>query len=73
MERKFTDAEIVEALENCSDGSGKGIIQATIDLIKRQKAEIERLTSAVDNSTKEFLKLHDEQQKQKAEIEKNGK
>lgn len=35
-----------------------------------QKAEIAVLTTAVDNSTKEFLKLHDEYQDQKADIEK---
>ena len=34
-----------------------------------QKAEIAVLTTAVDNSTKEFLKLHDEYQDQNAEIE----
>lgn len=41
-----------------------------LDLINRQKAEIAALTSAVDNSTKEFLKLHDTYQDQKAEIER---
>ena len=39
-------------------------------LINRQKAEIAVLTTAVDNSTKEFLKLHDEYQDQKADIDK---
>jgi hypothetical protein len=39
----MTDNEIIKALECCSDGSGTGLIQATLDLINRQKAEIERL------------------------------
>ena len=37
---------------------------------EKQKVEIEALTNAVDNSTKEFLKLHDKYQEQKAEIDK---
>jgi hypothetical protein len=44
--------------------------KATLDMLNRQNAEIERLISAVDNSTKEFLKLHDAYQDQKAEIER---
>ena len=39
----MTDNEIIKALERCADGSGTGLIKATIDLINRQKAEIERL------------------------------
>ena len=38
----MTDNEIIKALERCSDGSGKGLIKATLDLINRQKAEIEK-------------------------------
>lgn len=45
MENKFTDNEIIKVLECCADGSGTGIIKATIDLIIRQKVEIERLKS----------------------------
>ena len=41
----MTDNEIIKALENCADGSGTGLIRATIDLISRQKAEIERLNT----------------------------
>lgn len=33
------------------------------------KSEYDAVVSAVDNSTKEFLKLHDDYQKQKVEIE----
>ena len=43
MEYKYTYYEIVKALEDCSDGSGTGIIRATIDLIKRQNAKIKML------------------------------
>ncbi len=46
------DKEIIKALERCADGSGKGIIQAAIDLINRQQAEIERL----HNENEELLK-----------------
>ncbi len=49
---------------------GSDMARDAFDLINRQKAEIAVLTTAVDNSTKEFLKLHDEYQDQKAEIEK---
>ena len=84
-ERKYTDEQIVKALECCSGiGDAKCVdcpyhdaercaeASATdaIDLINRQKAEIAVLITAVDNSTKEFLKLHDEYQDQKKEIER---
>lgn len=82
-EHKFTDEEVIKALEVCSENtvSGQGcftyrgiplrfLCSDALDLINRQKAEIAALTSAVDNSTKEFLKLHDAYQDQKAEIER---
>ena len=85
-ERKYTDEQIVKALEccaiNCScdgcpanyrehdDLCARYIKRLALALINRQKAEIATLTTAVDNSTKEFLKLHDEYQDQKAEIER---
>lgn len=47
-EHKFTDDEIIRALENCADGSGTGLIRATLDLIKRYKAEIEQLKHQYD-------------------------
>lgn len=34
------------------------------------KSEYEAVVSAIDNSTKEFLKLHDDYQKQKSEVDK---
>ena len=86
-ERKFTDEEVIKALECCSqpycNNNNCPLNEHTIntkdcitklstnalDLIKRQRVEILALTSAVDNSTQEFLKLHDEYQGQKAEIE----
>lgn len=47
-EKELTDEEIVKALENQANGYGAGIVgdlsTLTLDLIKRQKAEIERLT-----------------------------
>lgn len=84
-ERKYTDEQTIKALECCINAdclncpqwseewySGMCIafLKSVLDLINRQKAEIAVLTTAVDNSTKEFLKLHDEYQDQKAEIEK---
>ena len=48
MSDKLTDNEIIKALECCRDGSGTGLIKATIDLINRQKAEIERLNKKVE-------------------------
>ena len=85
---KFTDEEVIKALENCGSteervthckgcplyeyGSSmciQTVMGAALDLINRQKAEIEALTNAVDNSTKEFLKLHDVHQEQKKVIE----
>lgn len=65
-DKKFTDEEIIEALDLCTQQNGsipcydcpcwnddkqecKGIdYTATLDLIKRQKAEIERLNKKVE-------------------------
>ena len=84
-ERKYTDEQIVKALECCINadclncpqwseewysGMCNDFLKSVLDLINRQKVEIAVLTTAVDNSTKEFLKLHDEYQDQKKEIEK---
>lgn len=85
-ERKYTDEEIMKALECCQshtitdcrdcpnrasgDNCVNELMRNALDLINRQKAEIAVLTTAVDNSTKEFLKLHDEYQDQKKEIER---
>ena len=59
MERKYAYYEIVKALENCSDGSGTGIIKATIDLIKCQNAEIERLNGICADLSKEIESFSD--------------
>jgi septal ring factor EnvC (AmiA/AmiB activator) len=80
-EHKYTDEEVIKALECCAShlyacedchylGKCRLLEKDAIDLINRQKAEISALTSAVDNSTQEFLKLHDKYQDQKAEIER---
>lgn len=87
-EHKFTDEEVIKALECCcstsvvncnkctyakpaiDDYCANILMRDALDLINRQKAEIANLINAVDNSTKEFLKLHDEYQEQKAEIER---
>lgn len=49
-DKKLTDEEIVKALENQANGYGAGIVgdlsALTLDLIHRQKAEIERLAKA---------------------------
>lgn len=81
-DHKFTDERIIRCLNECS---GKENVVAHIvdqgedelvtlgrilEIINRQKSEIEALTNAVDNSTKEFLSLHDAYQDQKAEIER---
>lgn len=83
-ERKYTDEEVVKAIECCINadclncpqwsedwysGMCSDFLKSVLDLINRKNAEIAALTTAVDNSTKEFLKLHDEYQDQKAEIE----
>ena len=49
-DKKPTDNEIIRALECCTDGTGKGIIKAVLDLINRQKAEIEGLQKLVSLS-----------------------
>lgn len=87
-EHKYTDEEVIKALEYHSDPAktcvsecaygyqrycGSKMAKDALDLINRQKAEISALTSAVDNSTQEFLELHDKYQEQKAEIERYEK
>ena len=46
-DKKPTDSEIVKALECCTDGSGTGLIKATLDLINRLQAENEELKDTV--------------------------
>lgn len=71
-DKKFTDEEIIEALDLCTQQNGsipcydcpcwnddeqecKGIdYTATLNLIKRQKAEIERLKSANDEKFRQW-------------------
>lgn len=52
-DKKFTDEEIIKALTELSRYTGfqkkyTQVLNATLDLIKRQKSEIERLKSAND-------------------------
>ena len=84
-DHKYTDEEVIRALECCAhadcmncprwseewtSGMCADFLSDVLDLVNRQRAEIAALVSAVDNSTEEFLKLHDEYQNQKAEIER---
>ena len=48
----YTNEQIKEALECCTDGTGKGLIGATLNLINHYETEIERLEELVD-----FLKM----------------
>ena len=73
MERKFTDDEIVKALECCSKDSmlncrkcpyeescnmGRSDMQKdALDLINRQKAEIERLTETSEEAVSCFHRM----------------
>ena len=52
----MTPNEIIKALECCADGSGTGLIRATLDLINRQREEIERLEREIEDleSTQEI-------------------
>ena len=69
-DKKFTDEEIIETLERCSKGDGCfGCAKASmhsanciriletecLDLINRQKAEIERLKSELSNTRRKAL------------------
>lgn len=81
-DHKFTEEEVIKALKCCREKDCGDCplceypqsicewdaLDYALDLINRQKAEISALTSAVDNSTQEFLKLHDTYQEQKEEI-----
>lgn len=83
-DHKYTDEEVIRAFECCIadviqcwqcplrrvQDCRYELSRYVLDLINRQRAEIAALVSAVDNSTKEFLKLHDDYQDQKAEIER---
>lgn len=83
-EHNYTDEEVIKALDHCRNGERGSkcskceyatgckhwLIGLALDLINRQKAEISALTSAVDNSTKVFLNLHDEYKVQKEMIER---
>lgn len=84
-DRKFTDEDIRDSLRyhasrslarccqcaylECNENCTELLAKDALDLINRQKADIENLINALCNSTKEFLKLHDEYKEQKAEIE----
>lgn len=59
----MTDDDIIKALENCSDGTNKGIIKATLSLIKLQKTTIDILIREHDD-------LLDELAEKQAEIER---
>lgn len=48
----MTDNEIIKTLERCSDGTGKGIIKATLDLINRKDEQIEALIAGQETLQK---------------------
>ena len=52
-DKKLTDNEIIKALEYCKDCSANLNVEI-IDLITRQKAEIERLESANDEKFRQW-------------------
>lgn len=61
-DKKFTDEEIIKALEycnvirnDCSDCRMKDIASFVLDFINRQKAEIERLEEEVSNTRRKAL------------------
>ena len=81
MERKFTDDEIVKALDICSKNNVtrhneltyegmplRFLFEDALDLINRQKAEIDRLKSDLHDCVREVSKSH-EIDKNKAIIE----
>lgn len=71
-DKKYTDEEIIETLERCSKGGGcfrcamaymhsanciRILETECLDLINRQKADIERLRAKVETRTQEKLAL----------------
>lgn len=50
-EKKLTDEEIMKALEDMTSECKTNFSAGVVDLINRQKAEIERLTSLYDGQT----------------------
>ncbi len=63
----------IDAVCNSGNFSKRDVIlnvkaSPTVDIVPR--SEYDAVVSAVDNSTKEFLKLHDAYQKQKSEVNK---
>lgn len=56
---------------NSIDGCMSAILGDALELIQRQRSEIEVLTEQLDKLTKVANKLHSENVKQKAEIEKH--
>jgi hypothetical protein len=90
-DKKFTDEEIIEALDLCTQQNGsipcydcpcwnddeqecKGIdYTATLNLIKRQKAEIERLKSANDEKFRQWDMLAEKTKQHYADLYNEAK
>ena len=64
----MTDNEIIKTLERCSDGTGKGIIKATLDFIKRKDEQIEGLISGQETLQKYIVEKDVEIERLKEEI-----
>lgn len=90
-DKKFTDEEIIEALDLCTQQNGsipcydcpcwnddeqecKGIdYTATLNLIKRQKSEIERLKSANDEKFRQWDMLAEKKKTHYADLYNEAK
>ncbi|MEE0968363.1 MAG: hypothetical protein U0M06_03200 [Clostridia bacterium] len=57
MPDKLTDEEIKKALECCADGSGTGLIKATLDLINRLQIELQAMRNAANGFKAENERL----------------
>lgn len=64
----MTDNEIIKTLERCSDGTGKGIIKATLDLIKRKDEQIEALIAGQETLQKYIAEKDAEIEKYKETV-----
>ena len=64
------DNEIIKVLERCSDGTGKGIIKATLDLIKSKDEQIEALIAGQETLQKALNEKSEENADLSIKLEK---